>query len=129
MGRTLQAEQEPTQPQRFVGRFLKPSTADGSYLQSRPSRSGERGTLQTTPFYGGVGGGPILTGGGLVYLTMDELLEKMHEAEEALDDADSAMLADPNVVQAVEMMEDAYERADDGEDVDWDHMIDRYGVG
>ena len=46
-----------------------------------------------------------------------------------LDCVDKDMLGSPEVQEAIRVMEDAYERADRGEHVDWNEMIERYGVG
>jgi hypothetical protein len=45
------------------------------------------------------------------------------------DAPDEKMICSPEVLEAVSAMDDAYERADRGEHVDWDDLIDRYGVG
>jgi len=48
---------------------------------------------------------------------------------EGTDDPEAEILASPEVMEAIRVMEDAYERAGRGEHVDWDELIDRYAVG
>lgn len=49
--------------------------------------------------------------------------------DDGLDEVDSAMMESPEINQRITAMEDAYRREAAGEPVDWDDMIDRYGVG
>jgi len=46
-----------------------------------------------------------------------------------MDEVDHEMLSSPEVIDAIRVMGSAYEAADRGEYVDWDDLIDRYGIG